>query len=85
MAAATRGLAGVRVLRPGAARALAVVADPAGELMFGFVLEGAANLAHAGQQHPLGACDAFAIPPGAAWKLDQASADFSLLQVVLPA
>jgi quercetin dioxygenase-like cupin family protein len=85
MAAATRELAGVRVLRPGAARGFDAVADAAGELMFGFVLEGAAILDHAGAHHALGACDAFVIPPGGAWGLSDATDDLRVLQVVLPA
>ncbi|MBW8814751.1 MAG: hypothetical protein JF588_15125 [Caulobacterales bacterium] len=84
MAAATRGLAGVRVLRPAGGRGFDAVADPAGELMFGFVLEGSGVLQHAGA-HPLAACDAFVIPPGGAWGLAESSPDLRLLQVVLPA
>ncbi|HET6969949.1 MAG TPA: cupin domain-containing protein [Phenylobacterium sp.] len=83
MTGATRGLAGVRVLRPAGKRAFRAVADPEGELMFGFVLEGAARLEHGGV-HALSACDAFVIPPGAAWRLSEASDDLRLLQVVLP-
>ena len=84
MARATAGLAAVRVLRPGAARSFATTFDAAGELMFGFVLEGSAVLDHAGA-HPLGPCDAFVIPPGGAWGLSDASDDLRVLQVVLPA
>jgi quercetin dioxygenase-like cupin family protein len=82
MADATRGLAAVRVLRPAARGAHAATA--AGELQFGFVLEGAATLDHAGR-HPLARADAFVIPPGAAFALSGASDDFRLLEVTLPA
>ena len=84
MAAATGGLAAVRVIRPAGARVFEAVADPGGELTFGFVLEGSATLAHAGT-HPLAAADAFVIPPGGAWGLNGASDDLALLEVVLPA
>jgi|HubBroStandDraft_1064217.scaffolds.fasta_scaffold60113_2 quercetin dioxygenase-like cupin family protein len=84
MAAATGGLADARVLRPATVRSFEAVADPAGELMFGFVLEGSAQLQHAGA-HALGPTDAFVIPPGEAWGLTEASADLTLLEVVLPA
>ena len=83
MAAATGGLADVRVIRPAEARAFDTLADPAGELMFGFVLEGSAILRHAGA-HTLGPTDAFVIPPGEAWGLSQASDDLALLEVILP-
>jgi quercetin dioxygenase-like cupin family protein len=82
MAQATRRLAAVRVLRAGAGRGLAAVA--AGELQFGFVLEGSAVLEHAGS-HVLGRADAFVIPPGERFALSGASDDFRLLEVALPA
>ncbi|HEX7945524.1 MAG TPA: hypothetical protein VF495_12705 [Phenylobacterium sp.] len=82
LADATGGLAGVSVLRPGAGREFAATA--AGELQFGFVLEGSATLNHAGD-HALGPADAFVIAPGAAWGLSGASDDLRLLEVVLPA
>jgi quercetin dioxygenase-like cupin family protein len=82
MAQATRGLAAVRVLRAGAGRGMTGVA--AGELQFGFVLEGAAVLEHAGS-HALGRADAFVIPPGKAFSLSEASEDIRLLEVTLPA
>jgi hypothetical protein len=82
MAAATRGLADVWVLRPAVADVLQDIA-PA-DLLFGFVLHGSAVLEHAGE-HPLEACDAFVIPPGQPWGLRAASPDLELLQVALPA
>jgi quercetin dioxygenase-like cupin family protein len=82
MTVATRGLADVGVLRPAAARRLDVPAHN-GDLLFGFVLEGAARLERDGS-HSLAATDAFVIPPGEAWALEDCSADFALLQVALP-
>jgi quercetin dioxygenase-like cupin family protein len=84
MAVATGGLADARVLRPATARSFEAVADAAGELMFGFVLEGSATLRHAGD-HALGPADAFVIPPGAGWGLTGASDALALLEVALPA
>ena len=82
MAAATGGLAGVRVLRPGRADRLAQAAHR-GELLFGFVLEGRAEL-EADGRHPLEACDAFVIPPDEPWSLADCSPDLALLEVRLP-
>jgi hypothetical protein len=55
-----------------------------GDLLFAFVLEGAAVLERQGD-HPLAASDAFVIPPGEDWSLAACSADFCLLQAVMPA
>jgi len=83
MAQATGGLADARVIRPAGARGFA--ARPhAGELLFGFLLEGSATLDHAGA-HPLGPADAFVMPAGEAWGLSAASEDLELLEVILPA
>jgi quercetin dioxygenase-like cupin family protein len=80
---ATRGIADVRVIRP--AGASGVEFGPHhGELLFGFVLEGAARLGHAGS-HRLGAASAFAIPGGTGWRLDECLPGFELLLVVAPA
>ena len=76
---AATGLAEARVIRPGAATAIEVPAHD-GELVFGFVLEGAARLGFSGE-HALGPADAFVIPPGERWRLSGASADFRLLHV----
>ena len=73
------GLADARVVRAGASPDIAVPAHE-GELVFGFVLEGAARLDFS-SDHPLGPADAFVIPPGEAWRLSGASADFRLLHV----
>lgn len=83
MARATRGLANVRVIRPASATAVPF-APHSGELMFAFVLEGRATLERSGD-HALSPCDAFVIPAGESWRLSSCSADFELLQVVLPA
>ncbi|HYD14423.1 MAG TPA: hypothetical protein VEC11_16375 [Allosphingosinicella sp.] len=77
--AATNGLAAARLVRPGAAAAIAVPPHR-GELVFGFVLDGAARLDHQGE-HELGPADAFTIPPGRPWRLARAAADFRLLHV----
>ena len=81
MAQATGGLAGVSVLRSRTGGLFA--ARAAGELQFGFVLEGSATLTHEGD-NPLGPGDAFTIPPGTPWSVSAASGDFALLEVVLP-
>jgi len=76
---ATGGLAEARIVRPGASPAI-VVPPHAGELVFGFILEGSARLDYEGT-HALGPADAFVIPPGALWRLSDMSADFRLLHV----
>ena len=82
MIQATRGVADVGVLRPATGRRLDVAAHH-GDLLFGFVLEGAAALERQGVR-PLAATDAFVIPPGEAWALEDCSPDLLLLQVALP-
>ncbi len=77
---ATRGLADAVVLRPANARGLALPPHQS-ELLFGFVLEGGAVLRYAGGAYPLGPADAFVIPPGEAWSLEEASPDLALLVV----
>lgn len=77
--AATGGLAEARILRPGASPAVAIPPND-GELVFGFVLEGSARLDFGGT-HRLGPADAFVIPPGAPWRLAEASNDLRLLHV----
>jgi len=83
LAVASGGRISAEVLRPGAARRLAM-APRQGELILGFMLSGAAVLIHHGE-HALEAADAFVIPPGAAWDLDGASDDIELLMVTAPA
>lgn len=82
MTEATAGLAEVRVIRPAATHAFAADGYD-GELLFGFVLQGTAVLDHAGA-HLLQPRDAFVIPPDRPWGLTGASADFELLEVILP-
>jgi quercetin dioxygenase-like cupin family protein len=85
MAAATRGLADVGVIRPGdrrRARGAGRLVSPAhgAELLFGFLLEGSARL-HCRGSHDLGPADAFVIPPSEAWALSDGSPDLALLRV----
>ena len=79
VAEATGGLAEARIVRPGAAPAIAIP-PRAGELVLGFLLEGSARLEHDGV-HPLGSADSFVIPPGAAWAMTEMSADLRLLHI----
>jgi quercetin dioxygenase-like cupin family protein len=79
VADASGGLADARIVRPGALPLIEVPAHD-GELVFAFVLEGSARLDY-GRGHPLGPTDAFAIPPGEAWRLREPSPDFRLLHV----
>jgi len=73
---ATGQLAEVRTIRPVMATEMSF-ASHEGELVFGFVLEGTAELGN----HQLGLADAFVIPPGEAWALTGMSRDFHLLHV----
>ena len=76
---ASGGLVDVRTIRPGA---LPVIDIPPhdGELVFGFVLEGSAQLDHQ-QSYRLGPSDAFVIPSDEAWRLSETSNDLRLLHV----
>ena len=76
MAEATNGLAEVRTIRGDFA-----VPPPAGELVFGFVLDGAARLAF-DTGFDLAAGDAFVLPPEAHWSVAETTPDFRLLQVL---
>ena len=78
MRIATGGLADFRTLR--AASAAIDIPPHHGELVFGFVLEGTADLRF-GEGHALQRADAFAIPPGEVWSLENMSDDFRLLHV----
>jgi quercetin dioxygenase-like cupin family protein len=80
---ATGGLAEARIVRPGAAPALALPPYD-GELVFGFVLAGTARLDFGGR-HDLGPADALVVPPDAAWRLAEMSDDFRLLHVTTSA
>jgi mannose-6-phosphate isomerase-like protein (cupin superfamily) len=77
--AATGGLGEVSTIRPGEASSLAFEPHE-GELVFGFVLAGSANLDYRGTR-AIEAEDAFAIPPGESWTLAGMSDDFRLLHV----
>ena len=79
VAAATRGRAEARIVRPGLFPALELPPH-GGELVFGFLLEGAAQLECEGA-HSLGPADAFTIPPGEPWRLGEMSADLRLLLI----
>jgi quercetin dioxygenase-like cupin family protein len=76
---ATDGIADVRFVRPCDGPPIAFPAHD-GELAFGFVLEGSARLEF-GEGFGLGPADCFAIPPGEAWALADASPGFRLLHV----
>jgi quercetin dioxygenase-like cupin family protein len=79
MAEATGGLAEVRTVRSGEGTAIELPAHR-GELVFGFVLDGAATLDFRGR-HGLQAADAFVVPPSEAWRLTERSPDLRLLHV----
>ena len=84
IAAATAGLAGARVVR-GRGAAHTEPGEHEGELLFTFVLEGAALLDSDGRRTPVGAGDSFVIPPGLTHALTECSSDLSWLEVSLPA
>ena len=76
---ATGGLMDARTVRAGTSATINF-APHEGELVFGFVLEGAASLDY-GDEHSLHRGDAFAIPPVEPWRIAGASEDFRLLHV----
>jgi quercetin dioxygenase-like cupin family protein len=73
---ATGGLADVSVIRRASASEIAFRPHE-GELVFGFILDGSAQL----DGEDLGPADAFVIPPGQPWALTGMSDDFRLLHV----
>ena len=76
MLEATFGRADVRIVR-----GTAVDFPPQlGELSFGFVLSGSAQLVH-GEATSIGPADAFVIPPAKQWSIAGGSDDFQLLHV----
>ncbi len=79
MTATTRGLADLKVLRPAGGQRLAVPGHNR-ELLFGFLLEGSATLDCQGRR-ALGPADAFVIPPGEAFVLEDCAPDLALLEV----
>jgi quercetin dioxygenase-like cupin family protein len=72
----TGGLAEVRTIRSAGEHNIDFPAHD-GELVFGFVLDGAAEL----REREIGPADAFVIPPGEEWRLTALSPDFRLLHV----
>ena len=82
MAAATGGIAQVRTIRA-TGRPLDFAAH-SGELAFGFVLDGTAELDFRGR-HRLGPVDSFVIPPAEEWAVADPSNDFRLLHVTTAA
>ncbi len=79
----TRGVASVMVVRRGTGEVPWAVHE--GDILFGFVMEGAATLEGRGQSPAeLSPGDAFVIPPGMASRLSRISDDFEMLEVALP-
>jgi quercetin dioxygenase-like cupin family protein len=76
---ATGGLADVRTLRPAGEAEVSFDAHD-GELAFGFVLDGTAQL-DCRSRDAIGPADAFVIPPGEGWRLAGMTDDFRLLHV----
>lgn len=89
IAAATDGLAGVRVVRragPSAGPSAGAAWRHGGELLFLFVLDGAITLRLTGAAPiVLGVDDSVTVPAGVAHALTDASVDAQLLEVSLPA
>ena len=73
---ATAGLVETRTIRGASVE----IPGHYGELVFGFVLDGSAQLQFR-DGFPLLSGDAFVIPPGESWALANGSSDFRLLQV----
>ena len=83
IAANTKGVADVQVLRPGAGETARVTHDAG--IHFTFVMSGTMRLEGEGQAPvDLAAGDAVVIPPGMAVRHADLSADLELLQVALP-
>ena len=84
MAAATSGLAAAHVVRGRGASGTEASRHDA-ELLFTFVLDGAATLHCDGPGQPLGAGDSFVVPAGLTHALTDCSSELALLEVSLPA
>jgi len=83
IAANTKDVAGVAVVRKGQAEPLWQRHNA--DILFGFVMVGTMRLEGEGKAaHTLAAGDAFVIPPGMATRWADASADLELLEVALP-
>lgn len=80
MRQATGGLTEVRTIRRADASQISFPAHE-GELVFGFVLDGTANL----DGSALDPADAFVVPPNQSWTLADVSVDFRLLHVTTAA
>ena len=76
---ATAGLADARIIKSVGPSAIKSPGHD-GELVFGFVLDGSAELEFE-ELHRLELADSFVIPPNQPWVLRDASADFRLLHV----
>ncbi len=83
IAAATKGVASVHVVRKGQGEP--TWACHSADIMFGFVMSGGLTLEGEGKDpFALTAGDAFVIPPGLATRWADPSADLELLEVALP-
>lgn len=83
IAANTKGVAGVQVVRRGQGTPVWTVHDA--DILFGFVMAGALTLEGEGQQHHrLTAGDAFVIPPGMRTRWADPGDDVEILEVALP-
>jgi len=81
---ATKGLASVRILRNAGETATASTSHDS-EFWFLFVLEGATHfVVDDSEPTALAVGDSVAIPAGVTWSLHDASADLTLLEVVVP-
>jgi mannose-6-phosphate isomerase-like protein (cupin superfamily) len=83
IAAATGGLAGIRVVRPQGPQA-AVTQSHDTEFCFHFVLRGTVAVELVDARHVLVADDSIAIPGGMAYALADASGDLEFLEITLP-
>lgn len=84
IAEATKGLAGVRVVRPAGQPSDAVQSHDT-EFCFYFVLAGKLEVEAAGLMHRLGEDDSITIPGHMAYRFSRCSEDLELLEVTLPA
>lgn len=83
IAANTREVAGVQVVRPGAGTARWASHDC--EILFGFVMSGSMMLEGEGKApYRLERGDAFVIPPGLKTRLGEATPDLEFMEVTLP-
>ncbi len=83
IAGATRGVAGVQVLRPG--KGAPRWTTHAADILFTYVISGRVTLQGEGRDpFALASGDAFVIPPGMATRLADPSDDLELLEVTLP-